>query len=259
MTYQFEKIRSYQIDQPSSSTLLAFESTDSSDTSLSIDVENEGAGTTETVSLDGSDATTVVSSSSNFSDIDSISLQSESTGDIKVYVNSGSQTTPSKGDQLATIPGSDTYNGIEGDLGVPALGNGSHASALNSSYELFLGDTIERPDGTTTWAYDISSIEFTVSNNLETSVRSDSMRQRINIGNQDVEVSASIMGETESHSQIIEHLQKTSNQIDWVLDNSELRATGAVLTDPPSRTVEAGQASMGLDATFSGTGVTVDP
>lgn len=258
LSYQFEKIRSYQIDQPSASTKLALESTDSSDTSVTVTVENEDAGTTEDISLDGSDATTVVSSTETFGDIDAISLGSETTGDVNVYVNDGSETTPSKGDQLATIPGSDTYNGIEGDLGVPALGNGSHASALNSSYELFLGDTVERPSGTNL-GYDISSVEMTVSNNLETAVRSDSMRQRIHIGNQDVEVTANIVGETESHSLILSHLQKTSNNIDWTLSNTTLRASNAVLMDSPSRTIESGQASLSLDAGFQSEGIVVDP
>lgn len=258
LTYQFEKIRSYQIDQPSSATGLALESTDSSDTGLTVTIENEDAGKSEDVSLDGSDATTLVgSTTTDFADIDAIELGSEATGDIKVYINDGSTSTPTKGDQLATIPGQSTYNSIEGDLGVPALGSGSHASALGSSYEIFLGDTIERPSGTSTWAYDISSYEMTVSNNLETSVRSDSMRQRISIGQQDSEVSATLMGETESHSQIIEHLQGTTNDIVWTLDNSILQLDSAVLMDAPSRTIEAGQAMLSLDCGFTGSGITV--
>lgn len=256
LTYQFEKIRSYQIDQPSSSTLLAFESTDSSDTSLSIEVENEDAGTTETVTLDASDATTLVSSSSQFSDIDVIELASESTGDINVYVNSGSQTTPAKGDQLATIYGQDSYNGVEGDLGIPALGSGSHASALGSSFEYFIGDTIERPSSTNL-AFDINSSEFGVANNVEATNRSDSMRQRYHVGNQDSTLSATVLGESESHSQIIEHLLKTSNNVVWTLDNSTLQLDSAVMTSPPSRSVEAGSATMSLDAEFSGSGITV--
>lgn len=254
MTYQFEKIRSYQIDQPSSATELAIKSTDAGDTSQTLTVENEGSSTSEDVSLNG---TTLVSTSNTYANVDVLSLDSETAGDIQVYINSGTQASPTQGDQISVIKGSGTYNSIEGDLGVPALGTGSHASALGSSYEIFLGDTVERPSGTSTWAFDIASTEFSVNNNLETTIRSDSMRQRIHVGNQDIEVAATVMGETESHSQIIEHLEKTENDVVWTLDNSTLTAGSAALTDSPSRTIEAGQATLSLDATFTGQSLTV--
>lgn len=245
LTYQFEKIRSYQIDQPSSGTTLDVSSSDSNDTSQTLTIEDEGAGTTEDVSLSG---TSTVSTSSSFSDIDALELDSETAG--TVTVNDGTN-------DLAKIDGSSSYSGIEGDLGVPALGSsGSHASAIGESFEVILGDSIEQPSGTDL-AYDVNSVEFTVSNNIEQMNRTDSLKQRLFPGGQDIEVTATILGETESHNQILDHLQVSTNNVRWTISGGYVEATSASLTDPGSRTVESGQAAMTLDNTFTGQGVTI--
>lgn len=254
LTYQFEKGRTYQVDQPSSSTTLAIQSTNSNDTSQTLTVEDEGASTTEDVSLNGK---SLVSTSSSFSDIDALELDAETQGDVEVYVNTGSSSTPSKGDKLAVIYGSASYEDTVGDVGIPALGTGSHASAIGSSYEIIVGDTIERPSGTAL-AYDINSVELTVSNNLETSERVDDVTMRIDAGGRDTELDATIVGESESHQKILEHLQVTENNVKWTMTGGNLQVDNAALTDAGSRTIEAGDAAMTLDNTFTGKGLTIN-
>lgn len=253
LSYQFEKIRSYQVDQPSSSTKLAVKSDDSGDTSQSLTVEDEGAGASESVSLSG---TSLVSTTNSYGDIDALELDSETTGTVEVYVNTGSETTPSQGDKLSELPGSSAYNSTKGDLGIPALGSGSHASAIGQSYEIIVGDSVERPSGTNL-AYDINSVSFNVSNNLETTERVDDIRMRIDVGEREATVDATVLGETESHTNILEHLQITENDVKWTLEGGSVQVDSAALTDPPSRTIEAGEAALSLDNTFTGKSVTL--
>jgi len=245
LTYTFEKVRGYQIDQPSAVTTLEVASSTVSDTTQSVTIEDENAGTTETIALNGTTAQTTVAS---FSDIDSLSLDSETEGDVTL--------SESAGDDLAIIYGSTTYNGVEGDLGTTPLGTGSHASAVGTSYETFIGDTVERPMGTDL-AYDVNSAEISVGNNLDTLPRNDSYKQRIYVGNRDVSLTATVVGESESHTAILQHLQNAENDVKWTLTGGSLTVNSALLTDVGARTIDAGSANLTLDNTFTGKGITV--
>lgn len=255
LSYQFEKVRSYQVDQPSSSTELVAKSTDSNDTTQTLTVEDEGAATSATFTLNG---TSIVASdtSVSFDNIDAVELDAETDGDVELYINDGTNSSPTQGDQLTTLRGKNSYSG-EGDLGVPALGAGSHAGSIGSSYEQIIGDTVERPAGTSL-AFSINSVEFAVSNNVETNTRLGGTRLRIHDGPQDVEVSATVLGESESHQQIIDHLQAKENTVRWTMDGGNIEADNAAITDVGDRSIESGQAMMTLDNTFTGQGVTIN-
>lgn len=212
LSYLFEKGRYYQIDQPDSGTLLTVKSTDSSDTSQTLTIEDEDAGTTEDVSLDG---TNVVSTSSQFSDIDALELDAETVGDVVVSINDGTNSSPTEGDNLAKLYGQTSYDQGEGDLGVPALGSGSHASTISSSYELPLdGDKIELPSGTAL-SNNITSTEMTFSNNVDPKATDDGPRPTLVEGGRDAEVSATVFDETETYAKTIEMLKNTSQNFKW--------------------------------------------
>lgn len=248
LDYQAEKGRSYKVHQPSSSTEIAFKSTDSSDTSQSITIEDEGAGTSESVSLNG---TTLVSTSNTYEDIDALELDAETVGDVEVFINSGTMASPSEGTQLSTIYGSDSYAGSAGDLGVPALGSGSHDSVNpDPTFEEFIGDRIDRPDGTPL-AEIIASSEVTVENNLDTIERSSEPTMRIDPGNQDIEITATANGFTQSHDYISEHLRIVQNTLVWEMDGGILYFNNCPITDMGDATVEQGQVRMEIDATFT--------
>lgn len=242
VTYVPEKVRKYTIDQPSGATTLTVESSDAADDGTTLTIEDDGASTTETVNLNQAAAPTTTAS---FSSIDAAYLSAETVGTVTIKDGSGNI--------LMVIYGSDTYQKIEGDLGVPILGSGSHASALGSAYEHFLGDSVERPTGTSL-ADVIASSNITVENELDTGPRSDSMRRSIRVGNRTVTLAASTHGDRESFTRLMDTLQLTANDIVWTASGGTVTLKSAVLTDPGDQAVEAGQAMMVPDNTFTAKG-----
>lgn len=246
----FKKLRSYKIQQPSSSTKLAIESTDSNDTSQSLEIEDEGAGTTESVSLNG---TTVVSSSSSFSDIDVLELDSEAIGDVKIYENDGTETSPTKGTQLATIKGSASYDDIQGDLGIPALGSsGSHATDVGTDFFRFANTTVERP-ASTDLAAQINSVSLTIENNIEADGDVGSTLPQLVPGPQDVTLTATIWGYQEAHNKVVDHLTTSKDNLIWNLGSSpgQIELTNATIIDPGTLAEESEQAFATVDSQFS--------
>lgn len=246
LSYQAEKIRPYKIDQPDSGTTLDVVSTSDNDT-MTLTIEDDDAGTSEEVTLTG---TTTATTTATFSSIDAARLSTEAEGDITISDGSGNT--------LMTIYGSGSYQDREGDLGVPLLGSGSHASAIGGDFEQFLGDEFERPAGTALFdAVDIASAELTVENNLETQPSHQLIGQRINEGARNISLGATIFGEKASFDSINEHLRVVSNNIKWVLSDGELQVDGAILDELGSVAREAQQAVMTIDNTFTGTGLQI--
>jgi hypothetical protein len=183
LTCPAEHGRPYQIDQPNAATLLALRSTDAGDTGKQVTIEDEGAATSETISLDGSDATTLVSASSQFADIDAIQVEDSNgdvidgegrdyVGNIIVAVNTGDATSPAEGEWLAVMWGSDEYGNTYGDPGVPLLGGGSHASYTQPTNSLPFyhpnNMSVERPVGSSFEDVGgVSSVEISFGNNVE--------------------------------------------------------------------------------------------
>lgn len=247
LDYMFAKMRFHVIHQPSSGVSITVSSSDANDT-MDITIEDDGASTTETLTLNG---TTAVTGTATFSSIDAIELASRPVGDITVEDGSGNT--------IAVLRGSAHYSDREGDLGVPLLGSGSHESALGTSYEIFLGDTIERPAGTTGEFLDantrINSFEVTVNNNLEATAHVGSIAKEISEGPRDIEVSASIFGQKPSFEAAEQHLADTEEDIIWQMTSDDMTVTNAVLTDLGDIGRESEQAILQLDNTFTGRGV----
>jgi hypothetical protein len=120
--YEASYGRTHLIHQPSSATTLDIVSTSTED-NFDVIVEDEDAGTTETVTLNG---TTTQTTTSTFDNIDAIWCDAEPVGDISVTDGSGTDILE---DPLAGTD-SDGRGGYE--LGVPPLGSGSHASAIGT-------------------------------------------------------------------------------------------------------------------------------
>lgn len=249
LTYEFVKIRTYKIDQPDASTELAVTSTSADDTTQNVTIEADD-GTSETVTLDG---TTNVATSATFDTIDAIDLDAETEGTVEVYV--WDATNAVLEEQLAEISGKSEYEGVEGDLGVPAIGAGSAPGTVDQPYETFIGDTIEW--GGESLAMDINSVSVEVSNDTDRTPREDSFGQRIHVGNRETELEATVIGESESHDKIMASLQNDKSDIVWTFTGGTLTFPKAPLTDPGGRTVESGQATMELDNTFEPRGVVI--
>lgn len=253
LSYVFQKVRSYQFDQPNGD-LLAVKSTDANDTSQSVTIESEGASTTETISLSG---TSLVSTSSSYNDLDAVELDAETKGDLEVYINTGSTTTPAAGDKLAVLQGSDSYATIEGDLGVPVLtGSGTRESTGSlGDPETFIGDVINR--SATPVPHEVQSATLTVSNNVATTEQSDQFGMHLAPGNRNLSFDLSMYGEVTSHGLLRDHLTNTAYDRSWELTGGTLSLAGTVLTDPGDRAAEEGQAVMTVDNTFTATGITI--
>lgn len=258
LTYQFQYLRAQQIDQPTSSeadTYLAVKSTDSSDTGLSVDIEDEGAATSETVTLDSSDATTVVSSSSQYGDIDAIYVSGANTGDIVVSINSGTDTSPSEGDELARVYGSATYDGVESDYGVPTLGSGSReaVSALGT-HENFIGDIIQADSSP--YPYEIQGISLNFSNNLESTEVADQFGMAYHPGDRELSWQSTIFGENASIDALQAHFQNDARDLSWEMDGGTVTLDQSRLVEPGEIAKEAGQAVMTVENNWIAEGIT---
>lgn len=260
LNYSVQYMRVYKFDQPVSGdtlpTELVVKSTDAADTSTTVTIEDEGAANAEDVTLDGSDATTLVSTTQTYSDLDAVEVTADHAGDIEVAINTGTATAPTEGDTLAVIGGSNTYGGGYSDDGVPALGAGSRESVGSlGSPEQFIGDTISR--GGSPIRHEIASATLSVANNIETQSRKAEYGMTLHPGNRDLSLSATMYGEDTSYDSLVQHLQNTQQDIVWTLDNSTVTIEQAALTTPGDRAAEEGSAIMTVENEFMAEGVTL--
>lgn len=257
--YEFERYRSFQIDQPAGTTLsVSVTYTDSEGTDRTLDYGESGYDdTTQTLTIEADDGTTevislnedtAVATTAAFDTIDGLELDADTFGTVVVEDDAGTE--------LARIDGAMEYEVVEGDLGVPCVEAGSHAAPIDEPYETIIGDRLEK--GGEPFAMDINSRSIEVENNLDRTPREDSFAHRIHVGPRDTTVTATVLGETESHDQIMAALKAEARDIEWYMDGGTLRCPKAVGDEPPSKTVEEGQASMNLDTGFDSQGVVVE-
>jgi hypothetical protein len=255
LTLQPRKVRSYLIHQPSTGTTLDIVSSDDSDT-MDITIESEDGTTTETITLTG---TTTVTSTTTFSDIDAVWLDEKPIGDISITDGNGTVLVESTSNDATNgaIAGGLSYSDddqpVDGDRGVPTLGSGSHASAIGTDYEHFVGDRWERPDGSRPRAR-INSAGWTVENNIETSSIQTSRLPVVDEGNRNVTTNGDIAGPFASHNSMMESLQKTQQDQVHELSGGTVTLKNAVPTDSAERTVEADQAVASFSETLSCSG-----
>jgi hypothetical protein len=244
ISYMFEKLREYQVDQPDDSTLTVH-----NDSSSGVDVTlaNADASTSETLTVAAGDSATTVAT---FDELETVALADEVDGPVTV-VDDG------RGEALAIVRGADHYDDIEGDRGTPPLGNGSHADALTQDYETILDDVIERPAGAPI-AFEINSVEFSVSNDLDSREQIGTLRMGISAGNRTAETTATVVGPTESVQRADEALGVVGATLRWTLGGGNVQLERATLPDVPGVDKSEGEAAMSLDNTFRGETVTID-
>lgn len=240
LDYTFEKGRLYQFDQPGSAKQIAVKSTDPADTSQSVTIEgvdDTGSAAEESVALSG---TTLVDTTTQFQEIDAIELSAETVGNVEVYEDDDSTTTITQGDQLTVLYGQSAYDQGEGDLGVPALGTGSHASSLGTSYELPLdGDKFERPSGTAI-AENITSTELSVTNNISARETDSGPRPELSEGKREAEVSVTVFGQRETYKHHVDAVRTDASDYKWTA-SSPSGDTGSI-TLGNTKVISVGQA-----------------
>lgn len=241
LSYQFEKFRTYRIDQPSSGTTLDI--TNNGTSSVDVTVEDEGAATTETNSV-GAGAT--VTTTATFSDIDAVELNTDTDG--TVVITDGAGTT------FFTLHGSDEYT-TEGDLGVPALGAGSHASAIGTDYVVFNDDDYGYSGGDI--AAEIISGELTVSLETEDNSVAGTSRRNIHPTGRRATWTATVAGASESVDQVVDYLTQAANDIVWTADEGSVTGPSAEHFSPGSSDFEAGSGKHQRDLEFQSSGVNI--
>lgn len=211
-TVMFEKLRMYQIDQPQNE-YIHIRSTDPADTNVTVLIETVN-GTGETLSTGGTDGSLSVGSASTYDSL-RVWVPDEHAGTIEVYGDDGSGTSaPGAPAELLTyIRGTNTFNGIDYDRGVPMLGAGSYedpnalpaegASALKSAGVW---------DGSSA-AQKILGTEISISNNTEVSEPAGTFAPDIQPGTMEVELTSNVYGETESTDKFGDHIEGREGEL----------------------------------------------
>ena len=255
LEHQPAKVRSYLIHQLSAASTLEIVSTSDQDT-MDITIEDEGAGTTETISLSG---TTAVTTTTSFSSPDAIWLSALPEGDITVTDGNGTTVIESTSPGASTrglaggLSYSDDDQPVDGDRGVPTLGSGSHASEIGTSFEHFVGDRFERPAGSAVRPR-VNSASWTVENDIETSALHDTRAPAIDEGNRTVTVDADVGGEWVSHRSMMEALQKLQADLEHELSGGTIAFKNTTPTSSASRTADSDQAVASYSETLSASG-----
>lgn len=242
LEYEFEKVRSYKIDQPASSTTIDVISADAND-SGTVTVEDEGANTSEDITIS---ANGTASGTSSFSDIDAVELSAEQAGDITISDGTN---------DLMVIEGQASYDHGVGDLGVPALGSGSHASAIGQSYENFVGDTVEQPSGTTL-ADSIVVTEMSIDNDVNANPKSTGPSRALSAGRASPQAEVTIFGEAEHHRKLVDAYTTDSDNLIWTLTGGSIQLDAAQALEAEA-SEDAGQSFKEVDVTYEGQGVTL--
>lgn len=236
LEYEAKSVRMYRVTQPSSETL-SVRSTNADDTTQTLMLEDDGGSTTEDVTLTG---TTSVTTTATFDSLDAFKLDAPTEGEVIVE--------DSNGDTLVRIRGAEAYDGADGDLGVPALGAGSHGTALGTSYEIFLDDYISK--GGESIAAEVRSASMSVSNNYEKNSVMGTAEQAIHVGAQDSEFTASVAGNFAGYESLSDHLTGAEFDLVWEMDGGTVTFSNAVLMEPGEVGPESGDVVSTIDNTF---------
>jgi hypothetical protein len=245
LSFAPRKVRSYLIHQPSAATTTDVVSSDGND-SMDITIENEDASTTDTFSVNG---TTTVTSTETFGDIDSVWLASEPTGDITLTDGSGTTLMEIKGG----LSYSDDEQAVDGDRGIPSLGSGSHASAIGTSFEHFVGDRVERPSGTDVRPV-ITAGGWVVENEFDTASPHGTRHPLESEGNRIVTIDTTVSGPNVGHDNFVDMLTKDQQDMEHELSRTLITFKNTVLTDADPKAVEPEEGRADYSITWSASG-----
>jgi hypothetical protein len=258
LTLPAETARPHIVHQPASSPTLVVKSTDSNDT-IDVTIEDEGASTTDTVTLPGG-ATNTVTTIESFSDVDVIYAESEHAGDIQVGTDDGSGNIDT---ELLEKPltGTNT-DGVDSVEGIPPLGSGSHSPTPSGEGTIFLG-TQSSWTGSSVGER-LHTLDLSVELDSSREPVQGSRRQAIDVGQRTVEFDADLAGPYETASKIKAHFRDKSGDLiygfadDPATDpaNADKRivAHNVEIIDAPDFTRTAGETNYIPSVTFQAVG-----
>ena len=249
-TMLFGKVRSYQIDQPNSE-YINIRSTASEDTNVTVEIAPVG-GTIEQLSTDGTDGQSSVGSSSTYDSL-RVRVPDEHVGTIEIYGDDGSGTDAAGNPEelLAYIPGTNTYDGIDYDTGVPLTGaNGSFeqpsalpadgVSAVTTAGEWDGHDAAQKILGT----------EISIANNAEAMEPAGTFEADIQVGTQETELTCNVYGETESTDKFGDHITGREGELRIPTSKGDFVFPRAYVSSPGEPEQEAGTAVMEVEVGF---------
>lgn len=259
LTYMGQKVRSYHIYQPASATTLVVQSESPDDTDIDVTIENEGATTSETVTLDG---TTAVATSTEFSDVDAFSLSAGASGTVTLHINddeSGDGSDPTAGSTLCEIIGGNSYavggGQVDGDRGVPALGAGSVPDPIGEPFEDFGSSIFEFdfPEGVPT--PDLQDITVETDNGLEARPQQGSYQPAIEEGNREITIETNVIGERASHDMLRDAYLNRPGMLGWTLARTKFVFPESRCTEPPSIARASDEAYAETGGTWQSIGI----
>lgn len=254
LVYRFEKVREYDFSQPAGAAILGVASTDAGDTTQTVTLEADN-GNTEDLTLSG---TTFVTTTTEFGSITAVELSAETAGNVVVSTSDGA-TAPAAAVDLATIYGTDAYGGAEGDLGVPAVGAGSHSGVIGTDYIRFTEDTLHYA-GEGEIAPEVMSGELTIDNGVDATGQANTLRQSIDVGQRETTLTASLAGPKPTFDQMTDYLQEVAHDVEWIPNTgagNSLVLEDARLITPGNIARETDAAKLVLEAEWQAEGTTL--
>lgn len=251
MSMLFAEVRMYQIDQPETE-YLHIRSTASGDTDVSVDIESADGANAESLTTDSADGTTAVGSASTYDSL-RVRVPGEFAGTIEVYGDDGSGTdAPGAPDQLLTyIRGSDTYDGVTSDSGVPLVGAGSFESPDALPEAISAVKSAGRWDGSPA-AQQIMGSTITMSNNTEELSPAGTFAADINPGQLGPECESTVYGETESVDYFKDHIEGREGELRIPTTRGDIVFPRAYVSEGGETEQEAGTAIMQVEVLFRG-------
>lgn len=250
--YQFQKMRMYQFDDPADVGYLHVVSTDAGDTNLSVTIENDDASTTEDVTTDGTDATTAVATTSTFDDIGRVWVDGEHTGSILIYDDdgSGSGTAGSPAQLCGVIKGSELYDGIEDDRGVPPLGSGSLDDGTSLDGKQYAIGAEVYWEGRALADYH-QGTSLTISNDIGEEAATDmGLQMARQAGTREITAETTAFGETASHDHVGDFFEGLEGEYEIRLTDGDITLPRAFISEGGNAAREEGEAFLLPEVTF---------
>jgi len=219
LEYNGEYGNSHVIHQPDTGTTV--DVTNNGTTSVDITIEDEGANTSETLTVAGGATETTLDT---YDDIDAIYVAS-GTPDGTIEVTDGSGTDILDSPLQGTSDTEPDY-----DVGIPPLGSGSHASDIGNDPQRFLGLNAFATYGGSDIADRLHSFDLSVELDSDDPAVVGTRQGPIDEGTRSVSLDADVAGPYESTKQMQNYLNGVVNGLDLFLGGTDSGSAAATIT-----------------------------
>lgn len=234
LEYSGEYGNSHVIHQPDTATTL--DVTNNGTNSVDITIEDEGAATTETITVAGGATSTTTAT---FGDVDVIYVASGTPdGDIAVTDGSGTNVLD---EPLKGVSNTDP----DYDVGIPPLGTGSHASDIGNDPERFLGLNAFATYGGSDIADRLHSFDLNIELDSDDPAVVGTRQGPIDESARTVSLDADVAGPYESTKQMQNHLQGVVNGLDLYLGGTSASTAAATVTLNDAQATDVDEQSYG--------------